>query len=143
MGHRYAATFFHCVFSTKHRVPEIREPERLWSYLLGIARNHKIEMQAVGGTKDHVHLIVTPPSTMPISEAVQKLKSNSSRWLRENQLWSGWQEGYGVFSVSPTALPSVKEYIRIQGQHHARRNSREEFLMMLRQAGVPVSDEVE
>jgi putative transposase len=143
MGHRYAATFFHCVFSTKERAPEIRDPERLWEYFLGIARNHKIEVQAIGGTKDHVHMIVTPPSMMPISEAVQKLKSNSSRWMRENQLWSGWQEGYGVFTVSPTALGRVKEYIQNQEKHHSKRNSKDEFILMLRQAGVPVSDEVE
>ena len=143
MGHRYSATFFHCVFSTKQRTPEIREPEKLWAYLHGIAKNLKIETLAIGGTKDHVHLLMVPPATMPVAEAVQKLKANSSRWIRESSPWSGWQEGYGVFTVSPTAIDPVKRYIRNQPSHHQKRDSREEFVAMLRQAGITVDDEVE
>jgi REP element-mobilizing transposase RayT len=134
---------FHCVFSTKQRVPEIREPEKLWAYLHGIAQNLNIETVAIGGTMDHVHVLMAPPATMPISEAVQKLKANSSRWIRGRFPWSGWQEGYGLFSVSQTAVPAVKRYIQHQKTHHQKRNSREEFILMLQQAVVVIDDQVE
>jgi putative transposase len=84
-----------------------------------------------------------PPATMPISEAVQKLKANSSRWIRGTSSWGGWQEGYGLFSVSPTAVSAVKSYIQNQKTHHQKRNSRAEFIVMLRQAGIVVGDDVE
>ena len=142
MGHRYAVTFFHCVFSTKQRVPEIPEPEKLWAYLHGIAENQKIETVAIAGTKDHVHVLMVPPTTMAISEAVQKLKANSSRWIRGSSPWSGWQEGYGLFSVRPTAVPAVKSYIQNQKAHHQKNDSRSEFISMLRQAGVVINSDV-
>jgi hypothetical protein len=46
-------------------------------------------------------------------------------------------------SVSPTAVSAVKSYIQNQKTHHQKRNSRAEFIVMLRQAGIVVGDDVE
>ncbi len=88
MAHTYIANFTHLVFSTKNRnntiPPELQE--KLWAYLLGIANNLRIKTVAVGGTSNHIHILLALPPTMPIAEAVQKLKANSSRWLGEQGL---------------------------------------------------------
>jgi len=93
----------HCIFSTKNRRPSIPDDlqPRAWAFIGGIARNLGITAIAVGGVADHVHILLLLPPTMPLAEAIQKIKANSSRWLREQ---SGkafqWQGGYAAFSVS-------------------------------------------
>src|SRR5882757_8822527 len=55
---------------------------------------------AVGGVADHVQLLLSLPSTVPIAKAVQLLKSGSSEWIHENFPQSrgfSWQQGYGPF----------------------------------------------
>jgi len=136
MGHTYTATLFHVVFSTKERVPAIAEPAELWAYLAGVARNLNYESLAIGGTQNHIHVLCRLPADVPISEAVQKLKSNSSRWLRENDRWPGWQEGYGAFSVSPSNVETVRRYIQNQPEHHKRRSFEDEFVALLAKSGV-------
>jgi len=136
MGHTYTSTLFHIVFSTKERQPAIAEPAKLWTYMAGVARNLDYEAFAIGGTQNHVHLLVRLPSDVSVSQAVQKLKSNSSRWLRENGSWFGWQEGYGAFSVSASNVDAVRHYIQNQAEHHRRRSFEDEFVALLEKSGV-------
>jgi hypothetical protein len=71
-----------------------------------------------------------------VSEAIQKLKANSSRWLGEQGIAFQWQEGYGAFSVSSSLLKTVQTYIQNQAEHHRRRNFEEEFRALLDKSGV-------
>jgi putative transposase len=136
MSHTYTSTLFHVVFSTKERQTAIVEPPKLWAYIAGVARNLDYEALAIGGTQNHVHLLVRLPSDVSVSEAVQKLKSNSSRWLRENRRWLGWQEGYGGFSVSASNVDAVRHYIQNQAEHHRRGSFEDEFVALLEKSGV-------
>ena len=138
MPHTYNANFIHCIFSTKDRrdlIPAELQ-EQLWAYLLGIANNLKIKLLAVGGTANHVHLLLALPPTVPVAEAVQKLKANSSRWLGEHGIAFQWQEGYGAFSVSSSLLKTVQGYIRNQPEHHRKRTFEEEFRALLDKSDV-------
>jgi REP element-mobilizing transposase RayT len=137
MGHAYSAILFHIVFSTKERRPTIREPDKLWAYIAGIARNLRYEPLAVGGTENHVHLLLRLPANVPVADAAQKLKANSSRWLGENGSWFGWQQGYGAFSVSSSNLDAVRRYIQNQPEHHRRRSFENEFTALLSKSGIP------
>jgi len=138
MPQTYSANFIHCVFSTKDRRSLIPADlnEKLYAYLLGIAKNLRITVLAVGGTANHVHLLIALPPTLPLAEAIQKLKANSSRWITQNGIPFEWQKGYGAFSVSPSLLNTVQTYIRHQPEHHRRRSFEEEFLILLRKCGV-------
>ena len=136
MGHTYTSTLFHIVFSTKVRRPAIAEPPKLWAYLAGVARNLQYGALAIGGTENHVHVLLVLPGHVSVAEAVQKLKSNSSRWLGERGTWAGWQEGYGAFSVSASNVDAVRLYIQNQPEHHRRRSFEDEFLALLTKSGV-------
>jgi len=81
-------------------------------------------------------VLVRLPSHVPVSEAAQKLKSNSSRWLRQTGPWPGWQEGYGAFSVSASNVDAVRLYIQNQPEHHRRHSFEDEFLALLTKSGV-------
>ena len=132
---------YHIVFSTKDRTrligPDLK-PE-LHAYLGGLTRELKGKALAFNGMEEHVHLLVSLPPTISISDALRFIKANSCKWVHEK--WpqrSGfaWQLGYGAFSVSKSNLPEVVDYIRHQEQHHHKFNYQEEFLGLLRKHGV-------
>jgi REP element-mobilizing transposase RayT len=143
MSHTYSANFVHFVFSTKRRTNSIPADlqEQLWAYLLGIAKNLRLRTLAVGGTANHIHLLLSVPTTMTVAETVQKLKANSSRWLGEHGIKFQWQDGYGVFSVSPSLLTTVQAYIRNQEKHHERRSFEDELRAFLDKSGVSYDPE--
>jgi putative transposase len=86
MSHSHVCCLVHVVFATAERRPFIRDEirERLHGYLTGIARENEIQVLAVGGTADHVHLLISLPRTISIAKAVQLLKSESSKWIHES-----------------------------------------------------------
>lgn len=140
--HSFTSCLVHCVFSTRDRYPcltaEIRE--RLWPYLGGVARNHGIKALAIGGVADHVHLLVSLPSTMSVSKVMQLLKGNSSKWLGENypSLRSAnfsWQEGFGAFSIGISGVEDTVHYILNQEEHHRKKTFGEEYETFLRRHG--------
>jgi putative transposase len=131
---------FHCIFSTKERrksiAPEVQD--RLWSYMGGIAREHRMKALAVGGTADHVHMLLSLPSTVNIAEAMQAIKGGSSHWLHEEcglRLFA-WQEGYGAFSVGASQVGASIAYIAAQEEHHRKRDFQAEFVAFLNKNGV-------
>ena len=135
MAHTYASNFIHCIFSTKGRrtlIPPGRTIQ-LYACLGAIAHGEGFDLIAAGGTANHVHLLITLPSTCALARAVQKLKGSSSKWMGEG---FSWQEGYGAFSVSSSQLEVVKQYIRDQEQHHRKRDFEQEFVAILRGCGI-------
>lgn len=141
MAHSYASCLFHLVFSTKERrgtiSPEFRQ--RLWAFLGGIARENGMKALAVGGTADHVHVLLALPATVPLAKAVQLLKGGSSKWVHDtfpgHRLFA-WQEGYGAFSLSISHLRQTVAYIQRQEEHHKRRSFQSEFLAFLKRHGI-------
>ena len=83
--HSFTSILIHCVWSTKNRKPVLSSDlrERLWPHLGGIARENKMKALAIGGTADHVHMLISLPATVSIAKAAQLLKGNSSKWIHE------------------------------------------------------------
>jgi REP element-mobilizing transposase RayT len=138
MPHTYCTNLVHFVFSTKERADLIAEDvqEHLYAYLLGIAKNLEFQILALGGTANHIHVLLGLSPKQSLSALLRDLKANSSRWMRESNPKFAWQEGFGAFSVSPSQAPTVKHYIHTQAEHHKKRNFEEEFLLLLKKSGV-------
>ena len=94
--------------------------------------------QSIGGIEDHVHLLIVLPTTMSIADFVKHLKRASTKWIREEQGEPAfhWQEGYGAFSVSPSAIEQVKEYIQNQEEHHKKMSFMDEYKALLDKIGL-------
>jgi putative transposase len=95
----------HCGWSTKN-LEYFLDPnllQRVWPYLGGIAKQNQMKALAVGGSTDHVHVLVSLPARSSIAKAVQLLKGKSSKWMYEvfpKMRPFAWQEGYGSFSIA-------------------------------------------
>ncbi len=131
----------HVVFSTKDRAPMIRAELRdaLHAYLVGIVRGEGGELFTIGGSADHVHLLLKHPAAISVAELLRLLKSNSSKWVNARSPGRGlfgWQRGYAAFSVSQSLVAKVFEYIKQQDTHHRKVSFQEEFLALLKKHGV-------
>ena len=60
MTHSFRAHYFHLIWSTKNREPLIQAEIQslLYNYLGGIVKNCNGSLLIVGGTLDHVHLLI-------------------------------------------------------------------------------------
>jgi len=76
--------YLHTVFATKNRDPLIVEPAaaRLNAYLGRILAELGCAWLAIGGFEDHVHLLHPLRRTQSVAWLMEKLKSNSSRWMK-------------------------------------------------------------
>ena len=112
--------------------------KRLHEYLGGTVNCLHGHTQGVGGTEDHVHLLVGLKSTHCLADFMRELKKSSSMWVHDEIGFANfaWQEGYGAFTVSPPARGGVKRYIANQEEHHRKQTFREEFVDLLEQAGI-------
>lgn len=141
MAGKYLCVRLHFVWSTKARrcLIDPQWKDRLLAYLGSIARFKNAKLIEANSQPDHVHLVVSMPSTISIAEMVNMLKANSTRWVRQtfpNRRWFSWQEGYAAFSVSKSQEAPVIEYIRNQDEHHSRMDFRQEIVNLLEQHGI-------
>ena len=122
MPSTHLSLHYHVVYSTKERQPLICPEwrERLHAYLGGIVRDLGGVPECVGGTTDHVHLLVGLKATHRLCDVLRDIKQLSSRWLHEsiNLREFAWQDGYGAFTVSGNRRDAVKQYILNQAAHH-------------------------
>ena len=139
--HSFVSCLVHCVFSTKERRRLITADlqQRLYPYLGGIARENKMKVLAIGGVEDHVHVLLSIPSTLSIAKSVQLLKGNSSKWIHETfpeQRMFEWQEGYGAFSIAISGVEDTVRYIQSQKAHHQRHSFKDELVVFLEKHGI-------
>ena len=93
----------------------------------------------VGGVADHVHIVTTLPRTVSQAQLIEEIKKASSKWIKTlDARYRGffWQRGYGAFSVSPSQLDAVVQYVEAQQEHHRTRTFQEEYRELLRRHGV-------
>lgn len=79
------------------------------------------------------------PPAVSVAEAMNKIKSNSSRWAHEEfpvMEEFAWQEGYGAFTVSRSNRDAVARYIADQGWHHRTLSFEDEFARFLEAHGL-------
>ena len=91
----------------------------------------------VGGTDDHVHLLLQLPSVLSIAKAMQSIKGGSSKWLHERRFAGfAWQSGYGAFTIGASQKQTTLAYIANQAGHHKKFSFQDEFLGFLRKNGI-------
>ena len=125
----YSEINLHLVWHVKSSLPvitaEIEPP--LYKYIRSYAlQSSDVIFHEIGGTETHVHLAVTIPPTLLISDWLGRLKGASSHYVNHklaNRKLLDWQTGYGVVSCGAKDLEWVINYIRNQKEHHKKRTT--------------------
>ena len=134
-NHSYSTLYYHLVWATQNRNQFIKKKfqKELYDCIGKIALRKGLHLIAVGGVGDHIHLLIQATAKDFLPKIVSSIKSNSSRYVRENFLLEfSWQVGYSVFTVDVRSLPNIKKYILNQEIHHAKMNYQREYDLLLK-----------
>ena len=101
-----------------------RKPNNFWQALKG--RNNSTESQ------NFFHNVTK-------YKLIEELKSHSSKWIKtKSEAFSTfyWQDVYGAFSVNPSEVELVNNYIANQKEHHKKKTFRDEYRAFLKKYNV-------
>jgi putative transposase len=144
MASTYLDLRVHVVFATKGRQPWIADAcrGRLHGYMGGTLHGLGAIPIAIGGTADHLHLLIGLRANHSVADLVRETKKAATAWMRNEASLPtfGWQEGYAAFSVGADARDAVVAYVRNQGAHHRGRSSFDELRALLEEAGVEIDE---
>ena len=146
MPQSLSRVILHIIFSTKNREPWLDSAirPRMHAYLATICRDLGSEASCVGAGTDHVHIVMTLPRALSQSDLIEAIKKPSSKWIKALDARCRsffWQRGYGIFSVSPSQLDAVLEYVKRQEEHHGTHTFQEEYRELLRKHGIKFDEQ--
>ena len=146
MPQSLSRVILHIIFSTKNREPWLDSAARprMHAYLATICRDLAGEALCVGGVADHIHIVTTLPRTLTQAQLIEGIKKPPSKWIKRlESRYRGfsWQRGYGAFSVSPSQLGALLEYVQRQEEHHRTHTFQEEYRELLRKHGIEFEEQ--
>ena len=111
------------VFAVKRRQNLILPSweQELYKYITGIIQKKDQKMLAINGMPDHIHIFIGMKPNCCLSDLVREVKKSSNAFVNEKGFTKTkfqWQEGFGAFSYSHSALSMVIKYIENQKEHH-------------------------
>ncbi len=145
MANTYTQIHIHAVFAVQNRISLITETwkDRLYQYITGIIQNNDHKLLTINGMPDHLHILFGLRPSQSLSDLMQDIKGDSSRWINQNGFITGrfsWQEGYGAFSYSKSQVSRVENYIENQERHHRKRTFLEEYRKILDDFGIEYNE---
>lgn len=126
----------HIVWSTKYRYEVLRGDVQSRCRELIRQTCDTLDVQILKGvvSKDHIHLHISYPPKLSVSDMLKRLKGRSAKMLLEEyselrkRYWGGhlWGIGYGVWSTGNITDEMIQEYL----EHHKEGpNSDQNFIL--------------
>jgi REP element-mobilizing transposase RayT len=141
----YTRLLYHIVFCTKYRkntIPETHEKE-LYTYIMGIINNKKSKLYRIGGTENHIHLLVDLHPTIALSDFMKELKEYSSKWLSKNPDFpdfESWAVSFAGFTYNLNDKQTIINYIKNQKEHHKTVSFEDEYRRFLLDNGIDIDE---
>ena len=138
MAQSLSKIYIHLIFHIKTTSPKIRENdlERLHNYIGKLVKTTGCVEIKAGGIGDHVHVLFILSKDVTISQIVEEIKRNSSRWIKNLDSvyyhFFAWQGGYAAYSISQSVVDKTLQYIANQKEHHTKHSFAEEYRAFLK-----------
>jgi putative transposase len=117
---------YHLVWITKYRKPVLRGEvgKRLRELIRQTGDTLEVYIEKGHIAPDHVHLLLSVPPNVSVSDLLQRLKGRSSRRMLDEfgelkkQFWGQhlWARGYLAASTGNVTDEIIKQYIESQGE---------------------------
>jgi REP element-mobilizing transposase RayT len=142
----FSQIYIQVVFAVKGRESLISNnwEEELYKYITGIIQNKGQKLLAINGMPDHIHILIGMKPSCCLSDLVREIKKSSNAFIAEKKFSKfkfQWQEGFGAFSYSHSALGNVIEYISNQKEHHLKKTFKQEYTEFLKKFEIEFKDE--
>jgi len=124
--------FVHVIWSTSQGAALLTRPVRkvLFAHMKSHAEGKMIRILVIDGVEDHLHCLLQLHPLQTLSKVVKDLREDAAQWINENRIVDkefGWEESYVAYSVSPSAVRQVWEYIEKQEEHHKTKSLESEL----------------
>jgi REP element-mobilizing transposase RayT len=123
MVDRYTELYYHFIWATKGREPRITPDlqTHLYAYIRHKCDDLHVQVYALNGMPDHVHLACSLPTDLSIADFLEVVKGSSSHFINhlegsDHRLY--WQPGYGALTFAKRDLTRIVSYIDNQSTHH-------------------------
>jgi len=142
----YSQVYVQVIFAVKNRESLIhgKWEDILYKYITGIVKNKGQKLLAINGMPDHVHILLALKTSCRLSDLIRDLKKGSNEFVNSKGFTKfkfQWQEGYGAFSYSRSALDDVINYINRQKEHHEKIAFSQEYKYFLMKYEIEFKDE--
>lgn len=117
----------HLVWITKYRYNVLTKEigNRIRDIIRQIYESNDIQIISGRVSKDHVHLYISYPPKLSVSEIMRRIKGRSSRKIQEEfpqlhkRYWGKhfWGIGYAAFSSGTVTDEMIKEYLKHHDKH--------------------------
>ncbi len=136
MPQSLSQVYSHIIFSTKNRQPLIDKSiqSQLFDYIGGVCKSLNCNPIQVGGHLNHIHILCLLSKKISQIKLLELVKKRPSKWIKtQDEKYSNfyWQDGYGIFSVSPMRVTQIAKYIKHQEEHHRTLSFEEELKLFL------------
>jgi REP element-mobilizing transposase RayT len=124
--------YIHAIWCVARREALLTRPVRrvLFMQMQKEAGEKGIKIVVMGGVEDHVHCLLQLMPAQNLAQVVRTIRSSSADWLNGNKLLTAafeWEEGYAAYSVSPSGIAAVTDYINKQEEVHPARTLESEL----------------
>ncbi len=142
----YSQIYIQVVFAVKNRNAQISPTweQELYKYTTGIITNKGQKLLAINGMPDHIHILIGMKPSCCLSDLVREIKKSTNEFINEKKFTSfnfQWQEGFGAFSYSHSALDNVIAYIANQKEHHKKQSFKDEYVAFLQKFNIEFKNE--
>jgi REP element-mobilizing transposase RayT len=110
---------------------------------MGIIENKKSKLYRIGGTENHIHLLIDMHPTFALSDLMRDIKEHSSKWLARNPNFpnfEGWGISFAGFTYSLGDKQTIINYIKNQKEHHKTISFEEEYRRFLIDNGIEIDE---
>lgn len=146
MAGTFSQIYIQIVFAVEHRnnLISFEWETDLYKYITGIVQNKGQKILAINGMPDHIHIFIGMKPSCCLSDLVREIKKSSNDFIKEKKFSNykfNWQEGYGAFSYSHSAIDNVVKYVMNQKEHHKKQTFKEEYVDFLNKFQIEFKDE--
>ena len=122
-SHTRTFLFIHVIWTTLNRAPILKKPVRmvLFSFLQKSSEEKGIRIISIQGVEDHLHVLLQLNPAQNLSQVVRSLKNDAAVWLKDTNLLDSeleWQPEFAAYTVSPSGVKQVMEFIANQEVYH-------------------------
>jgi len=141
MSQSLSKLYLHAIFHVKNNECLIRKEDEkeLYAYMGSVIKLSKSIPIIINGIEDHVHVLCIMSKNISLSDLMEEMKTNSSRWIKTlgpHYRKFSWQGGYSGYSVSHSRVDAVKKYIANQKEHHKTQTFQDEYIQFLKENDV-------
>jgi len=115
--------YVHVIWTVRGREALLSKPVRrvMLAHLQKEGEEKGLKVLAAGGADDHIHCLLQLMPAQNLKQVVRSVRVLTADWINEAKLLTtefAWEEEYFAYSVSPSGVRQVVDFIGKQEEYH-------------------------